>query len=103
MKREFLEAFGIEKDKTARVSPSSDYSGRLEIKVSEGGPVYLFRGELDAEQAAAATDVNAPGNVGFDLAATVTEPGVITVEGGLGALTLFSRADSIGYVRLVTC
>jgi len=66
--------------------------------VVSGGPVFLFRGEVTAEQAEAAI-AGADDTVDFELAANSNHPATVKVETGLGVITVFSAVASVGSLR----
>jgi hypothetical protein len=98
---EYLQPFSIAKDKVAYLNPSASCKGYLELNVVEGGPVYLFRGRVNLEAAVAGSSVG--DNTNFDLAANHEGNARISIEPDFGTVTVYSRADSIGFLRFIEC
>ena len=94
---ELVEPILIPANEAKKVRPQSSFRGQLELKVTIGGPIYLFRGEKSADEAIRAVSV--ADNLDFALGATVFEHGRINVEENLGIITVFAAIDSVGYIR----
>lgn len=92
---EHIQSFRIEAGGVTKVKPQGNTARTVEIVVVEGGPVYLFEGNVSA---ARANELAAAGD--FDLAASATsgksERGV---SERYGQATLYSDNVSIGYIR----
>lgn len=96
---EYIQPFSIPENGAVHLKPSAQCKGKLQLNIVEGGPVYLFRNRVDAQAAAAATELNS--NVQFDLGASPTGSAEMQVEPDLGTITVFSRKASIGYLRFI--
>lgn|SRR4051812_49089260 len=76
--------------------------GRLELHVMTGGPVFLFSGRKLAPEAAAVLGDATQLHPEFELAASVTDHGETFISAsGLDFLTIYSTAESVGYLRVV--
>lgn len=96
---EYIQQFSIAENGVVHLKPSAPCKGKLELNIVEGGPVYLFRGRVEASAAASATALNS--NVQFDLGASPTGSAQMSIEGEIGTITVFSRKASIGFLRFI--
>lgn len=80
--------------------PSATINGKLELHVVTGGPVYLFRGRRETVDIFTMLS-DLTGQVDFDLAANAAScHSDVEVQGGLETVTVYSEADSIGYIKV---
>lgn len=93
---EFFKPFHVAANAMKRIRAQADGPGKLELQVVTGGPVFLWRGErsLGACVSGATT-----ADVDFDLAAAATGKSEITLESGIGMLTVWAAAETVGFLR----
>lgn len=94
---ENLRQFKVGEKQVVKFNPRTDHKGYLELQAVEGAAIYLFRGSLSAAQCESALAEEFPN---FDLAAAVGQAAQMKLEPSIGELTVFSKKESLGFVRI---
>lgn len=80
------------------IQPRTDRGGYLELQALEGATIYLFRGARSVADCEAALAGEIPA---FDVAAAIGQSARIKMEPGIGEITVFSKKESLGFIRTV--
>lgn len=81
----------------AYMKPAGDKATKLKLTVTRGGPVFLFKGRLTAEEAYRRS--HEAGAISFDLSSSGGEDSELGVSERYGMFTLHSDNESVGFVR----
>lgn len=97
---ENLYSFRIPPGEVREISPEMDTGCTMEVNVVEGGPVYVFRSRVTADEAIRGMEAN---NEGFIAGASGTAKAQLSTEAQFGSVTLFNNNaidDAIGFLRV---
>lgn len=83
-----------------QINPRTGKHGVIELQSVEGGALFLFQGALTAADCEAALKGENPD---FHLAAAVAGSSKIKMQRDIGTLTVFSKKESLGFVKITEC
>lgn len=101
MENRYNFAFAAAGVRIDRLDSVKTAKARLKLTVTEGGPVYLFRGRY--ENAAACEAALQPPEPTFVLGASGTSDTEMSLESDMGVVTIYNRGAglAVGFVQLV--